>query len=95
MSDGNGGVTIPGWAVKMLGAFQVLFGILFSIGINLMMDTNKELQGLHTEVTTLNVQMQQALRTEEKFETLRDQFNTLSLRVAHIEGKREAQGLSP
>ena len=93
MSEGNGGVTIPGWAWKVgvptLGVFQLLFGVLFTIGINLMMNANSEIQGMHMEVTRLNVQMEQAIRTEQKFETLRDQVNTLSARVARLEGREE------
>jgi len=82
MSDENGGVKIPGWAWKVgmpaLGAFQVLFGILFTMGIS-------ELKGLRTEVTTLNVQMGYAIKMDDKIEGLRERVNSLDGRVSRIE----------
>ena len=79
-------LTIPGWALKVFSLVQVV--VVAAAGW-----VSLEMRGLRDQVTILNVQMEQALRTEQKFETLRDQFNTLSLRLAHIEGKREAIGV--
>lgn len=81
-------VTIPGWTLRLFTIVQPI--VVFAAGWVIV-----EMRGLRDQVTILNVQMEQALRTEQKFETLRDQFNVLSLRLAHLEGKREGQASAP
>lgn len=73
-------VTVPRWVLMLFTVLQPVIASAIVGGVALMWSMNQQ-------VTVLSVKMEHALATEGKFETLRDQVNLLSMRVARMEGK--------
>lgn len=79
MSDTT--VTVPRWVIALFTTLQPVITAALLSGVALLWQTNNR-------VTVLGVQMEQALKTDSKLETISERINILSSRLARIEGQR-------
>ena len=74
-------VTVPRWVIAMFTTLQpVITGALLA-GVVLVFQMNNRL-------TVLGVQMEQALKTDDKLDTISDRINAMSSRLSRLEGQR-------
>ena len=79
MSDTT--VTVPRWVIALFTTLQPVITAALLSGVALLWQTNNR-------VTVLGVQMEQALKTDSKLETISERINILRSRLARIEGQR-------
>lgn len=78
------GMPVPIWAIRMFGVAQPLV-VAFLIFVSSLM------WSLNTQVTVLNVKMEQALQTDGKLETLSERINLIGSRLSRIEAKSDSE----